>query len=202
MSAANEQQFMLQWKGRQSGPLSLLHIREQLGLGEISRMHQVSFNGRWITLGEFLDKHAGPSPEEKLRAEAAKREQQMRHKFETELAAERVHRNALEHRLEDARRYPAPTESPKLGQEALEPIQIKGESDKRILPAFLLVNFFGLLGIHRVYVGKKESGIAMFVLSITVFGIVITAIWALLDFASILCGTFTDGEGRKITKWT
>ena len=202
MSTDNEQQFMLQWKGRQSGPLSLVLIREQLGSGEISRMHQVNFNGRWITLGEFLDKHAGPTPEAKLRAEAEKREQQMRHKFEAELAAERVHRNALEHRLEDARRYPAPTESPKLGQEALEPSQIQGESDKRILPAFLLVNFLGFLGIHRVYVGKKESGIAMFVLSITVFGIVITAIWALLDFVSILCGTFTDGEGRKITKWT
>ena len=106
MSAANEQQFMLQWKGRQSGPLSLLHIREQLGLGEISRMHQVSFNGRWITLGEFLDKHAGPSPEEKLRAEAAKREQQMRHKFETELADERARKNAVEQQLAEAERRP------------------------------------------------------------------------------------------------
>ncbi len=69
-------------------------------------------------------------------------------------------------------------------------------SDKRILPAFLLCFFLGLLGVHRFYVGKIGTGLLQLV---TVGGF---GIWALVDFIMIICGVFTDKQGNKITQWT
>ena len=102
MSATRDPQYSLLWKGRQSGPFSLAAIREKLGSGEISRMHQVNFNGRWMVLDEFLEKHAGGDPEAQLRAEAEKREAQLRRDFEQQLSAERAQQSALEERLAQA----------------------------------------------------------------------------------------------------
>ena len=75
-------------------------------------------------------------------------------------------------------------------------------SDKLILPAFLLAFMIGPLGIHRFYVGKTGSGIAMLVLSLTVFGLVVTVVWSMVDWIMIVCGSFTDKDGRKLTQWT
>lgn len=76
------------------------------------------------------------------------------------------------------------------------------ESDRLILPAFLLAFFLGVFGLHRFYVGKTGSGIAMLVLTVTVFGAIITAIWATVDWILLVCGAFTDGEGKRITRWS
>ena len=99
MSTAREPQYLLLWKGRQSGPFSSPAIREKLGSGEISRMHQVNFNGKWMVLDEFLEKHGGGDPEAQRRAEAEKREAELRRDFERQLATERAHQSALEERL-------------------------------------------------------------------------------------------------------
>jgi TM2 domain-containing membrane protein YozV len=77
-----------------------------------------------------------------------------------------------------------------------------GSSDKLVLPAFLLAFFIGVFGVHRFYVGKTGSGIAMVVLTLTVVGALVTAIWALVDWIVILCGGFTDAKGRRLTRWT
>jgi hypothetical protein len=70
------------------------------------------------------------------------------------------------------------------------------ESDKRILPAFLLCFLFGVFGVHRFYAGKIGTGIIE-LLTIGGFGI-----WWLVDLILILTGSFRDGSGRKITEWT
>lgn len=75
-------------------------------------------------------------------------------------------------------------------------------SDKLILPAFLLAFMIGPLGIHRFYVGKTGSGIAMLVLSITLVGLVVSVVWSMVDWIMIVCGSFTDKDGRKLTQWT
>lgn len=74
--------------------------------------------------------------------------------------------------------------------------QNQSASNKRILPAFLLCFFLGCFGIHRFYVGKVGTGILQ-LLTFGGFGI-----WALIDFIIILCGSFTDSDGHRITQWT
>jgi hypothetical protein len=102
MSEQDNSQYLLLWKGRQFGPLSLVLIRERLASGELSRMHQVNYHGKWIVLDEFLDKYAGEDPDVKRRSSAANREEQLRSEFESQLAEERARQNILEARLAKA----------------------------------------------------------------------------------------------------
>jgi len=69
-------------------------------------------------------------------------------------------------------------------------------SDKKRLPALLLCWFFGLLGVHRFYVGKIGTGV-LWLLTGGIFGI-----GALVDFIMIIIGTFTDKDGKKVEEWT
>jgi hypothetical protein len=69
-------------------------------------------------------------------------------------------------------------------------------SDRRILPAFILVLLFGVFGAHRFYVGKIGTAILQLC---TCGGL---GIWATIDLILIVCGVFTDDQGRKITQWT
>ena len=65
-------------------------------------------------------------------------------------------------------------------------------SDKGFVPAILLCFFFGVLGVHRFYVGKIGTGILQL---LTLGGL---GIWALVDFILIIVGSFTDAQGRPI----
>jgi TM2 domain-containing membrane protein YozV len=69
-------------------------------------------------------------------------------------------------------------------------------TDKRILPAFLLCFFLGVLGAHRFYVGKIGTG----VIQLLTFGGI--GIWALIDLILIACGAFKDKQGQPIKQWT
>ncbi|MBO4381063.1 MAG: TM2 domain-containing protein [Clostridia bacterium] len=71
----------------------------------------------------------------------------------------------------------------------------KSASPKSRLVATLLCFFLGGLGIHRFYVGKVGTGI-LYVFTGGLFGI-----GALVDFIMILCGSFTDKEGKFVTNW-
>ena len=42
----------------------------------------------------------------------------------------------------------------------------------------------------------------MLVLTLTIFGIIITAVWACIDWIVIASGSFRDGEDRRLKKWT
>lgn len=90
------------------------------------------------------------------------------------------------------------------GPPPLSRAMVDGEpvSDRLVLPAFLLAFFVGVFGVHRFYVGKTGSGVAMLVLTITVIGSVVTVIWATVDWILIVCGAFRDAEGRRLTVWT
>ena len=47
--------------------------------------------------------------------------------------------------------------------------------------AYVLCLFLGAFGIHRFYLGRTGSAIAMLLLGLTIFGLLITGIWALID---------------------
>jgi len=53
--------------------------------------------------------------------------------------------------------------------------------------------FLGELGIHRFVVGKIGTGI-LWLLTFGLFGIGL-----IVDFIMILCGTFTDKSGQRIS---
>lgn len=80
--------------------------------------------------------------------------------------------------------------------------QTAGASEIKILPVFLFAFFLGVLGIHRFYVGKTGSGIAMALISCTFFGLLITGIWATIDWIMIVAGSFKDKEGKTLKDWT
>ena len=69
-------------------------------------------------------------------------------------------------------------------------------SPKLLLPAVLLCFFLGVLGIHRFYVGKVGTGIAMI---LTLGGL---GVWVLVDFIMLLVGSFRDKEGLLLKQWT
>ena len=67
-----------------------------------------------------------------------------------------------------------------------------GLSDKEFLPTLLLCLFVGMLGVHRFYVGKIGTGVAM------IFTLGGLGIWVLVDFILICIGSFRDIEGRVV----
>jgi TM2 domain-containing membrane protein YozV len=68
-------------------------------------------------------------------------------------------------------------------------------SPKSRLAAVLLAWFFGVLGVHRFYVGKVGTGILMI---LTLGGL---GIWVLVDMIMILVGSFKDKQGRYLSNW-
>jgi TM2 domain-containing membrane protein YozV len=66
------------------------------------------------------------------------------------------------------------------------------KSPKGFVPVILLCLFFGMIGIHRFYVGKIGTGILM-ILTLGGFGI-----WAMIDLIIIIIGSFKDSDGLPI----
>lgn len=59
-------------------------------------------------------------------------------------------------------------------------------NDRNKLVAALLAFFLGPLGIHRFYLGRTGSGIAMLLLSCTIVGLVISYPWSFIDMIRYL----------------
>ena len=79
------------------------------------------------------------------------------------------------------------------------------KSQCSFVATLLLCFFLGGLGIHRFYVGKTGSGIAMLVM--TLLGIIpfigwllwiAVGIWVLVDLIMIIVGSFTDCKGLPV----
>jgi len=79
---------------------------------------------------------------------------------------------------------------------AVAAVSARNESDKAILPAFLLAFFFGVFGAHRFYAGKPGTALLQ-LCTCGGFGI-----WSTIDWILLVCKAFTDGQGRRMTNWT
>ena len=77
-------------------------------------------------------------------------------------------------------------------QQYAQPVQqvVYASPPKSKIVAFILCFFFGLFGVHHFYMGNIGIGVIQ-LLTCGGFGI-----WCLLDLIIILCGGYTDGEGR------
>lgn len=65
-----------------------------------------------------------------------------------------------------------------------EPAAIRNDRNRYL--AALMAFVLGPLGIHRFYLGRTGSGVAMLVLSFTVIGLFLTVPWALIDMVRFL----------------
>ena len=94
---------------------------------------------------------------------------------------------------------PKPTEGAKVEEAPPKPaVETKMEeeiSPKSRLAVTLLAWFLGCLGVHRFYLGKIGTGIAML---LTAGGL---GIWALVDFIMAVAGVMKDKEGKLIKNW-
>lgn len=61
--------------------------------------------------------------------------------------------------------------------------------------AALLAFFLGGFGAHNFYLGYTGKAIAQLILTLTLFGAIISGIWAFVEFILILCGNVTDAKG-------
>ncbi|MDO8732261.1 MAG: TM2 domain-containing protein [Actinomycetota bacterium] len=71
-----------------------------------------------------------------------------------------------------------------------------GVSPKSRTVASVLCFFLGVIGIHRFYVGKTGTGIAMIV---TLGGL---GVWVLIDLIMLLIGSFRDKDGLLVQTWS
>ena len=69
---------------------------------------------------------------------------------------------------------------------AVTPEPVADRSDRNKYVAALIAFLLGPLGIHRFYLGRTGSGIAMLVLTFTFVGLVLTVPWALIDMVRYL----------------
>ena len=85
-------------------------------------------------------------------------------------------------------------------------------SSKSRLATALLAWFLGTLGLHRFYIGKIGTGLAILILGVVGwattwilgFGFVfitIAGIWVFIDFVLTVIGEMNDSQGKPIKNW-
>ncbi len=93
---------------------------------------------------------------------------------------------------------------PSCGQQVKTPVTPTAQpgfaSDKPMSPhsrlaALLLCIFLGGIGVHRFYVGKVGTGVAM------IFTLGGLGIWVLIDLIMIVVGNFKDVNGKYVLDW-
>jgi TM2 domain-containing membrane protein YozV len=90
--------------------------------------------------------------------------------------------------------FPVPGTSPPPAPASPTPVADQHDRNKYV--AALLAVLLGPLGIHRFYLGRTGSGIAMLVLTCTLVGVVISAPWALVDMVRYLVMSDREFAGR------
>ena len=78
----------------------------------------------------------------------------------------------------------------------MEESRVTTMSSKNRMVALLLAFLFGVFGGHRFYAGKTKTAIIQL---LTLGGL---GFWTLVDFVLILCGEFTDADGKRIGDWS
>jgi TM2 domain-containing membrane protein YozV len=73
-------------------------------------------------------------------------------------------------------------------------------AQKSAAAAYLLCIFFGVFGVHRFYLGRNGSGLAMLLITVLTvgFGVIVTGIWALVDLF-LIGGLLREVNQRILT---
>lgn len=183
-------QYLLRWRGQQSGPFSLTVIEQKLDEHVIGLSCEIRCDGQWITLEEFF----------------ATRDEQRRR----EAASQPIRINLATARPPGS---PAPglpaANSPAIT--ALPPTRstqgIVSEAGATLIPASagrrrivfaMLGIFLGFLGVHNFYAGYTRIGILQLVLTglaaLLGFNLIFTWVWALVEVLFV----HTDSRGAPL----
>ena len=184
--------YLIRWRGRQEGPFELGVIRAKLNAKQIGLLHEISRDGQWITLREFLAELEQAREQEsraRLAQEKRQEEQRVREEEEQRAAQEHQLREAKEERERESReerkmearedRRLEARENRQWREPAAQFVHYPEVSTSTIVLSYLtcfLCSFVGFfLGIYLIT--KKESGhgIACMALSVifTLIGIAI-----------------------------
>ncbi|MDB5697151.1 MAG: hypothetical protein JWN21_2694 [Sphingomonas bacterium] len=90
--------------------------------------------------------------------------------------------------------YPVPGATPPALATPVTPT--RPANDRNKLVAALLAFFIGIFGVHRFYLGRTGSGIAMLVLTCTIVGMLISGPWAFIDMIRYLIMSDEEFEVR------
>jgi len=77
-------------------------------------------------------------------------------------------------------------------------MQESGYIKKSRIAALVLCFFFGMFGVHRFYLGKNSSAVAMLIITLLGLGLnlillgwpllIVTGVWVVIDFFALLLG--------------
>jgi TM2 domain-containing membrane protein YozV len=77
------------------------------------------------------------------------------------------------------------------GQVSQSPLKSKGT-------AAVLAFFLGAFGGHNFYLGHTGRGVVQLILGLTIYGALISGLWAFIEFILILTGGLKDSQGRPL----
>ncbi|MCK8787473.1 TM2 domain-containing protein [Roseomonas sp. NAR14] len=83
------------------------------------------------------------------------------------------------------------------GSQDVQRMMLYDATKKSVGVAFALWFFLCFLGGHRFYVGRTGTAVLMALLSLTVVGLAVTAVWSLID-AFLIPGWIRDYNLRLI----
>lgn len=78
---------------------------------------------------------------------------------------------------------------------------MESTSNKSRTATLLFALFLGSAGAHRFYAGKIGTAITQLILTLTLVGVIVSSIWALIDTIMIIAGSFRDKDGLVIKNW-
>jgi hypothetical protein len=200
-------------------------IQQKLAQREIGLLHQVFHEGRWLTLREFLEaQEAKRREEERLLEERARltRKEEERNageqkaKQQDALMAEKKRGNdlleaSLKTQVASSNAHPPagyvghgvdvqPGSVPVASSNAHSPAgypsaQFYHHPPKSRGVYIILGLFLGLLGIHNFYAGYHGRGAIQLILTLTLIGAIITALWSLIELLTVV----EDASGVRMT---
>ncbi len=66
--------FLIRWQGRVTGPTTQEEIERRLATNEIGMLHEIQFNGEWMTIRMFLDLKSAEEKAKRTRLEEEDRQ--------------------------------------------------------------------------------------------------------------------------------
>ena len=189
--------YTLRWRGRQLGPYSRQEIDRKLDEHEIGMGHEISYQGKWITLQEFFAAleeaepiENVPQPGQPAQAGPGKNRQFVNLPYPASVSSPRP----------GAAQSPR-AERPSPALSSPPPVRLKPPRGtaprRRLLYAFLGV-FLGFLGVHNYYARHWLTGLLQLLLSIATlllgFGIIAPWLWAWVEALVVR----KDGNGVEM----